>query len=161
VVERIGQSNVWDEANGYGKRNLLSLAQIRELHRYGIQCGSHSLTHPFLTQLSNADLRREVVDSKHRLEDLLGSEVSCFAYPYGDVDARVRRAVAEAGYKIGMTTEEGLNVWNDPLCLKRANVSEKDTVIDFALKLATGKDYRQDLKRRMQGRRFPERSSKS
>jgi peptidoglycan/xylan/chitin deacetylase (PgdA/CDA1 family)/GT2 family glycosyltransferase len=161
VVERIGQSNVWDEANAYRKRNLLSLAQIRELHRHGIQFGSHSLTHPFLTQLSNADLRREVADSKRRLEDFLGSEVSCFAYPYGDVDARVCWAVAEAGYRIGMTTEEGLNFWNDPLCLKRSNVSEKDTMIEFVLKLATGRDYRQELKRRMQGCRFPETSRKS
>ena len=144
VADRIGQSNVWDE-NILPKRRLLSLEQIREMHRHGVQFGSHSLTHPFLTRLSAGDLRREVADSKARLEDLLGSEVSCFAYPYGDLDLRVRGAVAEAGYKVAMTTQEGLNFWTDPFCLKRVNVGEKDTLLEFALKVTTGVDYRQKL----------------
>ncbi|MBI4447204.1 MAG: polysaccharide deacetylase family protein [Acidobacteria bacterium] len=148
VVDRIGQTNVWDTGR-HPERRLLSLEQIREMHRYGIQFGSHSLTHPFLTRLSDQDLRREVGDSKARLEDLVGSEVSCFAYPYGDMDLRVRGTVAEAGYKLAMTTQEGVNFWTDPLCLKRVHVGETDTLLEFALKLFTGKDYRRSLRQRL------------
>lgn len=152
VADRIGQFNEWDE-NISGKRRLLSLEQIREMHRHGVQLGSHSLTHPFLTRLSDGDLRREVMDSKARLEDLIGSEVSCFAYPYGDVDLRVRGAVAEAGYKLAMTTQEGLNFWTDPLCLKRVKVGGTDTLLEFALKVFTGKDYRRSLRQRLSGQK--------
>jgi GT2 family glycosyltransferase/peptidoglycan/xylan/chitin deacetylase (PgdA/CDA1 family) len=145
VVDRIGKSNAWDEVMGRRSRRLLSLEQIRELHRHKVQIGSHTLTHSFLTRLPDAELHREVRGSKSKLEDLLGAEVSCFAYPWGDVDARVRGAVARAGYKIGMTTQEGLNCFHDPLCLKRTNVAEVDTLMEFALKLATGYDLRRKI----------------
>lgn len=143
VVDRIGQTNLWDQANGYPSRSLLSVSQIRDLQQRGVQFGSHTLTHRLLTSLSDKELDREVRDSKLKLEDLLGSEVNCIAYPWGGVDARVRAAAARAGYKIGMTTEDGLNRCEDPLCLKRTNVCEIDNLVWFTLKLATGRDLRQ------------------
>jgi peptidoglycan/xylan/chitin deacetylase (PgdA/CDA1 family) len=73
-----------------------------------------------------------------RLEDLLGARVDWFAYPYGEVDRRVRAAVAEAGYAAAVTTRPGLNGWQDPLALKRLELSDLDTTLDFALKLAMG-----------------------
>ncbi len=142
VVDRLGETNTWDRAEGHPSRPLLSLAQVRELHAAGIHIGSHSLTHRSLTRLSTAELEREVKDSKSKLEDMLGSEVPCFAYPYGDADARVRAAVARAGYKVAMTTNEGLNCFDDPLALRRINVGEIDGLLEFLIKLRTGKDLR-------------------
>jgi len=143
VVDRIGQTNRWDQGKGFRTRSLLSLAQIRDLRRSGVRFGSHTLTHPMLTTLSDKDLDREVSDSKRKLEDLLGAEVPCIAYPWGGVDGRVRAAAARAGYQIGMTTEEGLNPCGDPLGLKRVNVCEIDNLMWFQLKLLTGRDLRQ------------------
>jgi peptidoglycan/xylan/chitin deacetylase (PgdA/CDA1 family)/GT2 family glycosyltransferase len=145
VVDRIGQSNLWDQVNGHASRRLLSIGQIRELHRYGVEFGSHSLTHPWLPELSDHDLQREVVDSKAFLEDLLGSEVSCFAYPSGGVNARVRATVARAGYKVAVGTRANLTFWEDRLCLNRIGVSELDKLFDFVLKLRTGRSYRHDF----------------
>lgn len=59
---------------------------------------------------------------------------------------RVRSAVARAGYKVAMTTQEGLNWSEDPLALKRTNVAEVDTLPEFVFKLATGRDLRQMTK---------------
>ncbi|HXH48592.1 MAG TPA: polysaccharide deacetylase family protein [Terriglobia bacterium] len=146
VVDRIGKTNDWDEARGFKSRRLLSLDQIRELHRHGVHFGSHTLTHPWLTGAADHDLEREVRDSKLKLEDLLGAEVSSFAYPWGVADMRVRSAVARAGYKVAMTTQEGLNWSEDPLALKRTNVAEVDTLPEFVFKLATGRDLRQMTK---------------
>lgn len=143
VVDRIGQTNLWDQANGFPSRSLLSAAQIRDLHQRGVQFGSHTLTHRLLTTLSDKELDRELRDSKQKLEDFLGSEVTCISYPWGGVDGRVRAAAARAGYKIGLTTEDGLNHCEDPLCLKRANVCEIDNLTWFTLKLWTGLDLRQ------------------
>ena len=145
VSDLIGRTNVWDDEHGLPQRRLLSREQIIEMHRYGIQFGSHSKTHARLNRLSDLSLRQEVTDSKRFLEDLLGTEVTSFSYPWGETDLRVRRAVAEAGYQTAFTTEDGFNFWNDPLTLRRVNVGGKDTLGDFVLKLATGKDYRQRL----------------
>jgi peptidoglycan/xylan/chitin deacetylase (PgdA/CDA1 family) len=134
---------VWDQAYGLRRRDLLTLDQIREMQRYGVEFGSHTLTHPCLLEVSDADLRREVGDSKRRLEDMLGTEVTSFAYPFGGVDQRVRAAVADTGYEMAFTTHPGMNWWGDPLCLKRAEVCETDGFLDFALKLRTGYGVRQ------------------
>jgi GT2 family glycosyltransferase/peptidoglycan/xylan/chitin deacetylase (PgdA/CDA1 family) len=139
VVDQIGASNVWDQESGIRVRNLLTLAQIREMQKYGVEFGSHTLTHPWLPSASDAQLRREVHDSKHRLEDMLGVEIASFAYPFGGVDRRVRSAVANAGYKLAFTAEPGLNWWNDPLCQRRADVNDHTTVRDFAHKLRNGR----------------------
>ena len=139
VADRIGASNLWDEKNGLRTRNLLTLDQIREMQKHGFEFGSHSLTHPWLPSLSDLELRREVSDSKHRLEDALGAEVTSFAYPCGGVDRRVRSAVADAGYQLAFTTIPGLNFWNDPLCQKRAEVNDHTSVVDFLSMLRSGR----------------------
>ena len=120
-----------------------------EMQRHGVTFASHSLTHADLTSLPNSELRREVRDSKAKLEDLLGVTVEWFAYPYGAADRRVRAAVAEAGYKAAVTTNAGFNQWQDPLALNRLEVDERDWLIDFALKVATGRSYRRGILNRL------------
>ncbi len=152
VVDRIGKTNEWDDAGGFKSKPLLTLEQIRELHRHGVHFGSHTLTHARLTDVSDSDLEREVRDSKHKLEDLLGADVPCFAYPWGMADMRVRSAVARAGYKVAFTAEEGLNGSEDPLSLKRTNLAEVDTLPELAFKMATGRDLRQMAKAFLMGK---------
>jgi peptidoglycan/xylan/chitin deacetylase (PgdA/CDA1 family) len=152
VVDRIGQTNAWGEAQGRTGRRLLGAEQIRELHRHGIEIGSHSLTHLWLPDVSDTELRREVRDSKVRLEDLLGAPVTCFAYPFGGVDVRVRAAVGEAGYLSAVSTEEGLSLWEDRLSLHRIAVSENDSFLDFLLKLRWGKSPWRDMRTDVRGR---------
>ncbi len=138
VADRIGAANVWDRGKGVRARRLLTLGQIREMQKFGVEFGSHSLTHPWLPDVSDAQLRSEVRDSKSRLEDMLGLEVASFAYPFGGVDRRVRSAVADAGYKLAFTTLPGLNWWNDPLCQRRAEVNDLTSTLDFIFKLRNG-----------------------
>ncbi len=145
VANHLGESNVWDQPSGLRARRVMTLEQIRKMQRCGVDFGSHSMTHPWLPGLSDAELRREVRDSKHRLEDLLGVEITSFAYPYGGVDMRVRSAVADAGYKVAFTTMPGENWWNDPLCQRRADVRDYTSVIDFLVQLRTGFTLRQSV----------------
>ena len=63
-----------------------------------IEAGSHAVSHPHLTRLSDAELREELQASKAAIEDALKRPCELFAYPYGEHDARVREAVREAGY---------------------------------------------------------------
>lgn len=67
--------------------------------------GSHTVSHPFMTQLDDETLRRELVDSKNFLETIIDQSVDTFAYPTGDYDERVARAVAAAGYRAAFVEE--------------------------------------------------------
>jgi peptidoglycan/xylan/chitin deacetylase (PgdA/CDA1 family) len=71
--------------------------------------GSHTKTHPRLTQLSIADAREEITGSKKSLEDRFGLAIDHFCYPYGDWNKAVRDLIIEAGYKTAYTSHPGVN----------------------------------------------------
>lgn len=148
-VDWIGKSNSWEAYKPRRNRDLLTLPQIREMHRHGVRFGSHSLTHPVLPALNPNDLWREVSESKHRLEDLLGEPINTFAYPFGEANRRVRAAVIEAGYKAAFTTTEGLNIWQDPFALKRIDMNDQVGPWSYSLKLRTGLSARENLKQEL------------
>lgn len=90
--------------------DLMTKDQLSTLARAGHEIGSHSVTHPFLTTVSDAQLRAEMVDPKAALEAIPGvGSVTNFAYPFGDYDARVIAAEQAAGYASGRSVEEGYN----------------------------------------------------
>ena len=138
VAGQVGGTNAFDARDGLRPRRLLSAAQLREMQAHGADIGSHSLSHPWLPALTDDELRRELTDSKHRLEDLLGREVATFAYPYGGVDQRVRAAVIAAGYKLAFTVQPGLNLCSDPFYLSRCEVDDRTRLPDFIWQLRTG-----------------------
>jgi len=100
--------------------SAINWGQAREMFDAGVEIGSHTLTHPILTGLSDERLREEVVHSRDRIQTALGRKVETFCYPNGDHDFRTRREVARAGYELAVTTDFGLNnEQDDPLELRR------------------------------------------
>ena len=97
---------------------------VRRLVRAGWEVDSHSLTHPDLTELSAADLRRELSGSRARIRRAFGARAAnFFAYPSGRYDARVKRAVRAAGYLAATTVEPGFaRPTADPYALARIQV---------------------------------------
>lgn len=73
--------------------------------------GAHTLSHPMLAKLSEADMRREIAESRAQIEARLGVRVQHFAYPVGDPAAAGPRefaAVRELGYASAVTTRPGM-----------------------------------------------------
>ena len=68
-------------------------AKLKDLENHGWEIGSHSVTHPYLTTLSSADLVKELSQSKADLESA-GLKVTGFAYPYGIGGADADRLAA-------------------------------------------------------------------
>ncbi len=65
-----------------------------------MELGSHTLSHPDLRALDDAELEHELVGSKQAIEELTGEPCPTLAYPYGIYDERVVRAAGEAGYEL-------------------------------------------------------------
>lgn len=119
-VRALGGRNDWDVAAGEAPERIMDPAQVREWLAAGHAIGSHTLTHPHLTQIPEADAREEITASRKWLEDTFGLAVRHFCYPYGDWNAAVRALVIEAGYATASTTEAGVNgPGSDPWSLKR------------------------------------------
>lgn len=110
VAGSIGGINDWDRRAGDQLEKMMSAEQVREMAESGIEIGSHTMTHPRLTLISDDQLRQEMVDSKAKLEDVIGKEVTSFSYPYGDMDARVVEAAVAAGYSNAVSTKLGIVV---------------------------------------------------
>jgi peptidoglycan/xylan/chitin deacetylase (PgdA/CDA1 family) len=76
----------------------MSWEQLRQLAAAGWEIGSHTGSHPYLTQVEDGALADELARSKAACERHLDRPCTSLAYPYGDVDARVAAAAARAGY---------------------------------------------------------------
>lgn len=136
VAGALGGTNAWEQAVGDVAEPLLELGQIREMQEGGIEFGSHTMGHPHLTALATEEARREIAESRRRLEDSLCAPCRSFAYPYGDWDARVRGLVAEAGYEVACTTRRAAaRPTHDRLALPRINIRRYNVTVRFAYKL--------------------------
>src|ERR1700735_2861958 len=85
----------------------MSWEELPPLAGAGWEVGSHSRSHPHLTQLTDSALRDELVGSRELLEQRLGRPCRTLAYPYGDVDSRVVEATTLAGYAFACTAPVG------------------------------------------------------
>jgi peptidoglycan/xylan/chitin deacetylase (PgdA/CDA1 family) len=88
---------------------LLSLpmnrSEIQELIQDGlITIGAHTVHHPALTCLSTEECKKEILDSIEQCRIATGVEVTSFAYPYGDMNERVREIVSRAGFSSACST---------------------------------------------------------
>lgn len=89
---------------------FLSWSQLKELSANGWDIEGHTVRHPYLSQLDEANLFNELNQSKEVLEKGLKTNVSSFAYPYGDFNSDIVQAVKDAGYLLAFTTDRG---WAD------------------------------------------------
>ena len=102
-----GQALCWDGIDqwrgGPHDDELAGLGwdRLRSLQEAGWEVGSHTRTHPRLTELDDETLAHELRDSRVACEEALGRPCESIAYPYGDVDARVVAAADAAGYRYG------------------------------------------------------------
>jgi peptidoglycan/xylan/chitin deacetylase (PgdA/CDA1 family) len=91
------------DASLEGLRSL-TWDMVAEMSGRGIMIGSHTKSHPLLTNEAPDTVLDETSASRRQLEQRIGRPVACFAYPDGRFDRAVVRAVAAAGYRVAVTT---------------------------------------------------------
>jgi peptidoglycan/xylan/chitin deacetylase (PgdA/CDA1 family) len=83
-------------------------------------------------------LLKEIAGSKADLEELTGTPVTQFCYPYGDLDERVANAVRNAGFAAATTVQRGRALPSDDLMyLRRILVTGSNMMHLFLIKLFT------------------------
>jgi peptidoglycan/xylan/chitin deacetylase (PgdA/CDA1 family) len=122
ALRRVG----WPGVLNLVLKNLPDIGGTRGARRLvaaGWEIDSHTLTHPDLTTLPDADLRNELRRSRASITRLLGQPASFFCYPSGRYDARVIQAVRAAGYLAATTVAPGYATPGaDPFALARVRV---------------------------------------
>lgn len=99
---------------------LMTFDELAELAGDGHEIGSHSMTHCMMPECDDEALAYEVAESRRILQARLGQPIESFCYPNGNSDMRTARAVAQAGYRRGITTAWGNNGrGTDPFRLRR------------------------------------------
>ena len=110
-------------SSNVGREGWLSEEDLRILDGSSVTIGSHTVHHAFLPELSSADVKTELVDSKSALEKILGHPVTLFSYPAGGMALAIETGVKDAGYEGAVTTNYGQDR-NDPYALHRVKVSD-------------------------------------
>jgi peptidoglycan/xylan/chitin deacetylase (PgdA/CDA1 family) len=113
----------------------MSWAELRALAEAGWEIGSHTCSHPHLTQLDSTAVAGELERSKAACEHHLAGPCTSLAYPYGDVDAGVVAATARAGYSAAAALPSDLHS-RDVLAWPRIGVYRRDDDRRFQLKVS-------------------------
>ncbi len=118
-------------------QEFMSWKDVRSLCADGFDIGSHTVTHPILSNLGPERLWEELMESRTAIEKQTGLPCTALAYPNGrpgDIGERVLAATAEAGYDFAFTVS---NRWcsrgRDRLQIDRIGSPGHSNVATFAL----------------------------
>lgn len=98
-----------------GQAGHLTLEQIKEMQADGLSFQGHTVSHPDLEYSSIDDQTNELTNSKTYLDQQLNQDTIAIAYPGGRYSADTVALTEEAGYKLGVTTNNGLATASDGL----------------------------------------------
>lgn len=111
------RENVWQNKDIRVRR--MDPEILPQLYR-GHEVAVHTLTHPGLYALSDKELAKELREDKKNLEERFGQKMIGMAYPFGDCDERIMKAVSDQGLLYGrcVETTEKFDLPENPLCWK-------------------------------------------
>lgn len=116
------------------KRDALTIDEVKEIADGNfITIGSHTISHPILTQCKNEQSLFEISTSKQKLENWLQKPITSFAYPNGMYGDREKKYLFDAGYTIAFNTipeyvtKETLN---NPFDIPRFDVLENVSLME-------------------------------
>ena len=103
-MDRLFAEHVSADEAGFIRELYMSTDEIVELRRRGHSIAGHSIGHPSLPQLDEAEQEREIAGAADWLGGLLGEPLAWFNYPYGDHDERSERVCERLGLSIAYST---------------------------------------------------------
>jgi biofilm PGA synthesis lipoprotein PgaB len=132
-----------------GQKPKATWDQLREMQASGlITVASHTVNHINFRDLSDAQIDKELTESKKVLEKELKVAIDYFTYPEGDFTDSAREKIQKAGYKAALTmsldpsAEKTANDSEDLMTIMRFGQSRFDEAIQLA---SNGKAASTDL----------------
>lgn len=118
---------------------MVSPEQLQALDPAVVTVGSHSHTHPQLSQLDRIGTVSELRTSKELLEGWIRRPVRHFAFPSGDYSNDVIQTVRDTGYASAWTTEARFHTdKDDPYRMPRVPIDDRAPVSVLAAKTTAG-----------------------
>ncbi len=143
VAHQFDGGNVWDADHNVPFSPLMSKDEAKAWVNAGQEIGSHTLDHVHLPELSKEEARRQILESRKLLSDVVEQEVTAFCYPYGHFNSEHALMAAEAGYQNATTTQRGLASAQDGyFLLPRVGIWRTTHLLRFFQKCLTGHEDR-------------------
>jgi peptidoglycan/xylan/chitin deacetylase (PgdA/CDA1 family) len=96
----------WVGSEHESELRCMTWEELRRLSERGWEVGSHTCSHPHLTEIGEDRARAELRDSRAACEEELQRPCTALAYPFGSYDATVKELAAAAGYRTAVTLDE-------------------------------------------------------
>jgi peptidoglycan/xylan/chitin deacetylase (PgdA/CDA1 family) len=136
VLDLSRRTNWWNSFSALSAP-LMSPQQVRAMEDAGMEFGSHSLNHHSLPLLTDSELAEELMRSREVLASIVERPLPVLAYPYGDVDQRVKRAVQRAGYAAALAVNSGpVAIDTDRYEIRRLPVTNRSSDAYMKFKLS-------------------------
>ena len=121
-----------------GREDMLTLDEIKEMKDKGMSFEDHTVNHPDLSATAEDQQKIELKDSKSYLDKELSQTTTTVAYPSGRYSDATLQIAESLGYKMGLTTNNGLaSLSNGLLSLNRVRVNPTTTAEDLLNEIAT------------------------
>jgi peptidoglycan/xylan/chitin deacetylase (PgdA/CDA1 family) len=112
IVEQVAASCGIRLADLAARRPYITRQELISLARSGVTIGNHTADHVHCRTLDDAGAGEQVADARRDLEDLAGTTVDSFAYPYGsctDATPLMTNALKSSGHRCAFLVERRLN----------------------------------------------------
>jgi peptidoglycan/xylan/chitin deacetylase (PgdA/CDA1 family) len=117
--------------------SYLSWGEIQNLASAGILIGSHTCSHPNLSNLSADEAWRELCDSLSAVRRHVTQAAVPLSYPYGRTSPEVIRMAEWAGYSCAINGTLGSNDNHAELyALRRTVIASDDDLVTFAARVS-------------------------
>ena len=116
---------------------ILNKEELITLVKEGSEIGSHTCSHPKLSEIDEESALKELIDSKNILSEIVRKEVGTLAYPKGSYNQNILKLAEKAGYKCACTTKKGNRFSiNDLMKLPRVKIHEDTTKMRLRFRLS-------------------------
>ncbi|MFT7860793.1 MAG: polysaccharide deacetylase family protein, partial [Sulfurimonas sp.] len=84
--------------------------EIQKMSDYGIVFGSHSKSHPYMSELDDANLTYQLLYTKLAIKANTNQDVTSFSYPFGDgaANKEIHSILSKYGYLTAVAAEGGI-----------------------------------------------------
>lgn len=136
----LGKKPLWEKNTSNTEKNdndaVINVGQLLHLPAQFVMIGSHCHSHKKLIDLSIENVKKELLESKLRLEGILKKKIKLLAFPYGVYNNKILQLSKCVGYERSFSSIPTFPSYNiNKYLVGRIYVSPDDWPLEFKLKI--------------------------